>query len=414
MIKHSATLVINEKIAARRAAGHEVVHLGFGEAGLPVLPSVAHALREAADQNSYGPVRGALGARRAAAGYFDRRGVPASPDRVILAPGSKALLYGALASLPGDVVLPAPSWVTYAAQATLTGKRTIPVPIPAEAGGVPDPQRLEAALHTARVAGADPRILILTLPDNPTGTAAEADLVKQVTEIAAREDLVIVSDEIYQDLTHQPDHHLSPAALAPGRTMVTAGLSKNMALGGWRIGFARLPEGRLGAHLADHLVGVASEVWTSLAMPMQAAAAYVLSEPEEVTLHISRSRRLHASVATAVHSAFIDAGATCRTPNAAFYMYPDFEPLRPALEARAVSTGEELADMLLDEDNVAVLPGVHFGDDPGAYRFRVASSLLYGTTDEQRWQALEADDPAALPWIAAAIERLRAVLTKLS
>ncbi|WP_457256445.1 pyridoxal phosphate-dependent aminotransferase [Pedococcus sp. P5_B7] len=414
MIKHSATLAINEKITARRAAGHDVVHLGFGEAGLPVLPSVVDALRGAADQNAYGSVLGDPKVRQAVAAYFERRGLPTDRDRVILAPGSKALLYGVLASLPGDLVLPAPSWVTYAAQAALTGKRTIPVPIPAAAGGVPDPDLLEEALQAARASGADPRILILTLPDNPTGTLAGADLVKQVTEIAVRNDLIIISDEIYRDLAHEPENHLSPATLAPERTVVTSGLSKNMALGGWRIGFARLPDGIIGRTLSDHLIGVASEVWSSLAMPMQAAAAYVLSEPADVTAHIASSRSLHAAVAGAVHNVFVEAGATCRAPNAAFYMYPDLEPLRPTLEARGIMTGEQLADVLLDEGGVAVLAGVHFGDEPDAYRFRVATSLLYGSTNEQRWEALGADDPTALPWVADALAQLRAALAGLS
>ncbi|GAA1560974.1 aminotransferase class I/II-fold pyridoxal phosphate-dependent enzyme [Kribbella hippodromi] len=414
MIKHSATLAVNEKIAARRASGQTVVHLGFGEAGLPVLPAVADVLRAAADQNAYGPVLGSASAREAATGYFQRRDLPTTAGQIIFGPGSKALLYGVLAAIPGDLVLPTPSWVTYAAQAALTGKRTIPVPIPAAAGGVPDPAELESALHTARANGADPKILILTLPDNPTGTAAGADLVKQVTEIAAREDLVILSDEIYRDLTHHPEDHVSPASLLPERTVVTSGLSKSMALGGWRIGLARLPDGPLGATLTDDLIGIASEVWSSMAMPMQFAAEYVLSEPAEVTDRITRSRNLHAAVAHAVHEIFRSAGATCRTPNAAFYLYPDLEPLRPQLESAGITTAEQLSAHLLDQHGVAVLAGSHFGDDPGAYRFRVATSLLYGSTDDQRLQALASDDPAALPWIAAQLDQLRRSLHQLT
>src|SRR5919198_1810745 len=300
-MKHSATLAINEKIAARRAQGQRVVHLGFGEAGLPVLPAVAEALRAATAQNAYGPVAGSRRARESAAGYYDRRGLPTDPGRIVFAPGSKALLYGVLASLPGDVVLPTPSWVTYAAQAVLTGKRVVRVRVPEWAGSVPDPELLDHAVEKGRRDGADPRILVVTLPDNPTGTAAGADLVKRVCEIADRHQLVIVSDEIYRDLTYHQDEHLSPSVLLPERTVVTSGLSKNMALGGWRIGYARLPDGKLGDQLADHLVGVASEVWSSLATPMQSAAAYVLDEPDEVTSHIASSRRLHAAISHSVY-----------------------------------------------------------------------------------------------------------------
>ena len=401
MIPHSATLAINEKIAARRAAGHQVLHLGFGEAGLPVLAEVAAALTGATDDNAYGPVVGSARARQAVAGYFSRRGLPTTAEQIVLGPGSKALLYAALAALPGDVVLPAPSWVSYAAQAALTHKRVVGVPIPAEAGGVPDPERLEPALDAARAAGADPRILVLTLPDNPTGTAASATLVERVCGVARRCGLTIVSDEIYRDLAFDPEQHQSPAALLPDRTLVTGGLSKSMALGGWRIGFIRVPPGQAGEEVHHALVGIASEVWSSLACPMQAAAAFVLDEPEVVTRHVARSRRLHARVARAAHAIYLEAGALCRAPGAAFYLYPDFEPVRARLAARGIDTGEALAEHLLDEHGVGVLAGRHFGDEPRALRFRAATSLLYGDTPERRWQALAAPDPLVLPWMPA-------------
>lgn len=413
MITQSATLAINEKIAARRRQGERVVHLGFGEAGLPVLPSVAQALQSAVTQNSYGPVVGSLAAREAAAGYFTRRGLPTEPGQIIFAPGSKALLYAVLACVPGDVVLPTPSWVTYAAQAALTGKKVVSVPIAPQAGGVPDPARLESALDRARCAGADPRILILTLPDNPTGTTAGADLLEQVCEIADHHELLVLSDEIYRDLVHDGTAHVSPAAILPQRTVVTGGLSKNMALGGWRIGFARLPGGAVGDRLTDHLVGVASEVWSSLATPMQEAAAYVLQEPAEVLSHVAASRRLHATVSHAVFDTFRDAGAACRAPDAAFYLYPDLSHLRKTLVPRGIATGQDLADLLLDRYGVAVLAGRHFGDDPCAFRFRVATSLLYGQGADERWEALRSVDPVGLPWISAAIDQLGSALAAL-
>lgn len=413
MIKHSATLAINEKLNARRAAGQRVLHLGFGEAGLPVLPEVADALAEGVGANAYGPVAGSPEVRRATAGYFGRRGLATEEDQVVLAPGSKALLYAALAVLPGDLVLPRPSWVSYAVQARLVGKRVVTVPIPEEAGGIPDPDRLEHALTRARANGLDPRILLVTLPDNPTGTAPGAELVKRLCEVADHHGLFVISDEIYRDLAYQPAGHLGPATLLPERTLVTGGLSKNMALGGWRIGFARTPAGASGRELADQVIGVASEVWSSLAAPMQRAATYVLDEPRPVLAHIGASRRLHAAVALAVAREFQRAGATCRTPTAAFYCYPDLEPLRDRLLARGLTSGAEVAEFLLERHGIGVLAGEHFGDDPDSFRFRVATSLLYGETAEQRWLALRAEDPLALPWVAESLTLLRAGLSEL-
>jgi aspartate aminotransferase len=396
----SATLAANERVQAKLAAGEDVLHLAFGEAGLPVLPAVAERLAEGAGRNGYGPVAGSAAAREAAAGYFARRGLPTDPAQIVFAPGSKPLLFALLQALPGDVVLPAPSWVSYAAQAAIAGNRVIGVPIGAEAGGVPDPAALPGALHAARGNGLQPGVLVLTLPDNPTGTVAPPELVREVAEIAEAEDLLVVCDEIYRDLAYEPERFRSPAELLPARTFLTTGLSKSMALGGWRIGLVRLPDGPLGQDAGAALGGLASEVWSALAAPMQHAAEYVLSEPPEIVEHVAASRRLHRAVSEAAYAVVTGAGARCRPPGAAFYLYPELE--RPGF-----ATGAALAEYLLEERHVAVLPGEAFGDDPAALRFRMATSLLYGDTVEQRREALASDDPTALPWIAHALERMR-------
>jgi aspartate aminotransferase len=397
----SPTLAANERVQAKLAAGEPVLHLAFGEAGLPVLPAVAERLAEGAARNAYGPVAGSAAAREAAAGYCARRGLPTDPAQIVFAPGSKPLLFALLQLLPGDVVLPAPSWVSYAAQAAIARKRVIGVPIGEHAGGVPDPAALPGALHAARGNGLQPGVLVLTLPDNPTGTVASPELVREVAEIAEAEDLLVVCDEIYRDLAHEPERFRSPAELLADRTFVTTGLSKSMALGGWRIGFVRLPDGRFGEEAGAALVGLASEVWSALAAPMQHAAEYVLSEPPEVVAHVAASRRLHRAVTQAAYDVVLRAGATCRPPGGAFYLYPDFGSLRERF-----ATGAELAEHLLEERQVAVLAGEAFGDDPRALRFRMATSLLYGSSDEQRLEALHSYDPDALPWIAAALDRL--------
>ncbi|WP_031466248.1 pyridoxal phosphate-dependent aminotransferase [Sciscionella sediminilitoris] len=413
MIEHSATLAINERIARRRAAGQPVLHLGFGEAGLPVLGELAEVLRGAAGRNGYGPVAGAPGARAATAGFFGRRDLPTEAEQILLAPGSKALLWAALAALPGDLVLPAPSWVSYAAQADITGKQVIRAPIPESCGGIPDPERLDETIRAARSRGADPRILLLTIPDNPTGTAAGAELVKQVCAIAEEHELVLLSDEIYRELRFDPAEHLSPAELLPERTIVTGGLSKHLALGGWRIGFARLPDGALGDTLAARFTGLASELWSSLAAPMQAVVEYAMGEPRPVREYVAASRRLHESVSGAVHRVFLDAGARCRPPAAAFYCYPDLAELREPLAAQGIRSGVELTELLFERHGVGVLAGAHFGDDPSALRFRVASSLLYGETEEQRRETLYSANPVELPRIAEQLDILGSALTAL-
>jgi aspartate aminotransferase len=411
----SATLATNERLRRLIAEGRPVLHLAFGEAGLPVPDEVIEALTRGASDNAYAPVAGSPPARAAAAGWFERRRLPCAPDQIVIAPGSKALLWALLSILPGDVVLPRPSWVSYAAQAAIAGKRVWSVPIAADdAGGVPDPAALRELLLRAAAQGGRPGVLVLTLPDNPTGTTASAEAVERVAEIAQSHGLAIVSDEIYRDLAHAPEQVRSPAEFAPESTYVTSGLSKNMALGGWRVGFVRLPASDAGRATGTALLALASEVWSSAPAPMQHVVEHVLSEPPEVCAHVSRSRRLHRAVTLAAHERIVSASVSCRRPTGGFYLYPDFEPLRPALLERGVDGADALADHLLERYDIGVLSGAAFGDDPGALRCRIATSLLYGDTVERRRHALSAEDPTALPWIRESLDRLGGALGALA
>ncbi|MGA8427895.1 MAG: aminotransferase class I/II-fold pyridoxal phosphate-dependent enzyme, partial [Candidatus Dormiibacterota bacterium] len=409
----SPTLATDKRIRARIAAGERVLHLAFGEAGLPVLPDAAQALAAGAHLNSYGPVAGSEATRSAVAGYWNRRSLPTDPESVILAPGSKAILYALLMAVPGDVILPQPSWVSYGAQALIAGHQAIWVPTLPEAGGIPDPELLEATILSVQAEGRRPGCLIVTLPDNPTGTLAGRDLVEAVCGVADQHGIAVISDEIYRDLAYQPEMFYSPVNRLPERTVVTTGLSKSVALGGWRIGAARFPDSAWGRKLREDVVAIASELWSSLAGPMQAVAAHLFDEPASVTEHIAASRRLHGSVALAMYQLFLEAGAECRTPQGAFYLYPDFAPLRVELGKQGISSSESLSDYLLRQRGVAVLAGTAFGEDSSALRFRAASSLLYGKTDEQRWQALSSSQPCALPWIRDSLIQLTDALAPL-
>ena len=406
----SPTLAADQRMRERIAAGRPVIHLAFGEAGLPVPESVREVLARASAQNSYGSVAGSAGARAAAAGYCTRRRVATDPDQIVFAPGSKPLLWALIETIGGDVILPRPSWVSYGAQAQIAGRRVWPVEIGEPAGGVPEPDALRETLARARRESATPGLLVLTLPDNPTGTVASALVIAELVEIAESHGLAILCDEIYRDLAHDPEALVSPAELAHERVFITNGLSKSMALGGWRIGFARLPDGPLGRDAKAALGGLASEIWSSLAAPMQAVAAHVLDEPDEVTDHVARARRLHTRTTVAAHEIVTGAGALCRAPTAAFYLYPDLEPFREPLAAAGVHGGDALAEWLLERHEIGVLSGVAFGDDPRALRFRMATSLLYGSDDQQRWLALDSEDPASLDWIAQPLAKLGAAL----
>ena len=200
----SATLAANEALESRRQRGEPVLPLAFGESGLPVHPLLTAELADTAGLGAYGPVAGTERLREAAAGYWSRRSLPTDPGAVVAGPGSKALLFGTLLALGTDIAVPRPSWVSYAAQATLIGAAPHFVPAVPGEGGICDAAALEAAVRASRAAGRPIGAVLVTMPDNPTGRLASPAAVRELCAAAERNDLVIISDEIYRDLVHDP------------------------------------------------------------------------------------------------------------------------------------------------------------------------------------------------------------------
>ncbi|HLV99243.1 MAG TPA: aminotransferase class I/II-fold pyridoxal phosphate-dependent enzyme [Ktedonobacterales bacterium] len=413
----SPTLAINETIAARRAAGRRVIHLGFGEASFPLHPILRAALADHATKTSYAPVLGIPALRQAIAGYLSRtRGLHLSAAQIAVGPGSKPLLYALMQVLAGDLLLPAPSWVSYAPHARLAGRRVIAVETDAGDHHRLAPQTLSATLERARSDGADPRILLVNSPSNPTGGMFERADVEAIALWAREQGITIISDEIYAELAHGWRAHVSPAAFYPEGTIVTGGLSKAFSAGGWRLGYAALPATDAGEQVMAALRALASEIWSSTPTPVQEAAVLAYSPNADLESYVRRSARLHGYIAGRLHQTLTSLGVLCARPAGAFYLYPDFAPWRAALAARGAATSDGLARLLLDEWDIAALPGEAFSEPPEALRLRVATSLLCvpdANSPEEReatlWDVLEraddlpADDPAAgdLPPMAA-------------
>jgi aspartate/methionine/tyrosine aminotransferase len=176
------------------------------------------------------------------------------------------------------------------------------------------------------------------------------------------------------------------------------------------MGALRVPDNPAGRALLADVTAIGSEIWSSVSAPVAAAARLAFDEPPAVTSYVAAARTLHAKVAKAVFDVFDQAGVECRPPRAGFYMYPDFELAREFLAARGVADDIGLASYLLDKHHIAVLQGSAFGDDPARLRFRVATSLLYGSTDELRREALawaQTSTPTLPHHIAQPVEQLR-------
>lgn len=378
----SATLRMNEAVAARRAAGQRTIHLGFGEANFPLPTSLREELARASTRVEYAPVLGLPALRAAIASYLARtRALNVTPATVIVGPGSKPLLYALLHTLAGDALLPTPSWVSYAPQARLTGKRVFPVATDPSDSHRLTSDALDEAMRAAQAAGGDPRILIVNTPSNPTGgmfTAADAEAI---AHWARANGVTILSDEIYAELAHGWRPHVSPARFYPEGVIVTGGMSKAFSAGGWRLGYAALPATEDGERLLAAVRSLASELWSSAATPIQQAAIPAFTFESAMERYVRRSARVHTHAAARLHTALIAAGVECPRPMGAFYLYPDFAPWRGPLAALSVSTSSDLASHLLERWDIATLPASDFGEAPETLRLRLATSLLYAPAD---------------------------------
>jgi len=270
----SATLEINERSARLAREGRPVVRLGLGQSPFPVPDEVVEELRANAHRKDYLPVGGLRELQEAVARYHHRsQGIEVQGRDVLIGPGSKELMFILQLVHYGDLAIPTPSWVSYAPQAQIIGRRIRWLPTSPEHGHRLTPEALEALC--AEDPGR-PRVVILNYPGNPTGDTYPVDELKALARVARRHRVVLLSDEIYGELHHR-GRHVSIARFYPEGTVVSSGLSKWCGAGGWRLGtFAFPPTLRW---LQAAMAAVASETFTSTSAPIQHAAVRAFEDP---------------------------------------------------------------------------------------------------------------------------------------
>ncbi|MEU6572469.1 aminotransferase class I/II-fold pyridoxal phosphate-dependent enzyme [Streptomyces sp. NPDC046805] len=396
--------------------GHGPVRYGppFPDDGLPVLPALSDVLAAAADRAGPQPVGGAPAVLDAACGYWTRRGLPTEPVQVAAGPGAPSLLLALTAALGGDVLVPRPCAAWWGPYARLLGRPLFPVATPAECGGVPDPYALMETVRRVRAEGGDPRLLVLSVADDPTATVAPPELVHETVEVAEGEGLHLVSDETWRDTVHAPHDTvlLGPAEMLPDGVTVVTDLAGALLPPGWPAAVARFPAGEAGEQLHARVLDVLTALGARVAEPVAAAAEYALDEPEPVTIRRDAAVRLHARVAAAVHAA-VAAVALSRPPQAGRHLYVDLDPLRDSLEAQGVGDAQELEDFLTARLGMPAPGGHRFGDDLGALRVRLATGPLLRGTDEERAACLTSPSPWELPHVQRALISLRSVFDDL-
>jgi aspartate/methionine/tyrosine aminotransferase len=383
-IAESATLAVDAKAKALKAAGKPVIGFGAGEPDFPTPDYVVRAAIEAAANpkyHRYTPAGGLPELKEAIAAKTLRdSGLTVTPPQVLVTNGGKQAVYEALATMldPGDeVLLPAPYWTTYPEAIRLAGGVPVPVVADEQSGYLVSIGQLEAA-RTPRT-----KMLLFCSPSNPTGAVYPPEQVEQIGRWALESGLWVLTDEIYEHLTYGGVTAPSMPALVPelqSRCVIVNGVAKTYAMTGWRVGWVVGPADvvkaatNLQSHATSNVANV-SQVAAIAALTGDLSAVAVMREA------FDRRRQTIVSMLREIP------GVACPEPQGAFYVYPSVKALlgRP-IGGRVTHSSAELAELILEEAEVAVVPGEAFGTQ-GYLRLSYALSdddLVEGVSRMQR------------------------------
>ena len=379
-VAESATLAIDARAKALKAAGADVVGFGAGEPDFPTPPHIVEAAQAAcADpaMHRYSPTPGLPALREAVAQKTLRdSGLEVTADQVLVGNGGKHVLYTIFQTLldPGDeVLLPAPYWVSYPEQITLAGGRPISLETTTATSFRVSVEQLEAA-RTAQT-----KALLFVSPSNPTGAVYPPDEVAAIGRWAAEHGIWVITDEIYEHLVYGDAEHVSMPVVAPevrDRCIVVNGVAKTYAMTGWRVGWAIAPTPvikamtRLQSHMTSNVANVAQ-------VAALAAVSGPLDDVEVMRKTYDRRRMIAFELLNAID------GISCPMPEGAFYAFPSVDGvLGRTVGGTTVTSSFELCEALLETSNVALVPGEGFGA-PGYVR------LSYALSDEDLVKGLD-------------------------
>ncbi|MFD4139829.1 MULTISPECIES: aminotransferase class I/II-fold pyridoxal phosphate-dependent enzyme [unclassified Streptomyces] len=385
------------------------------EPGLPVPDELGAVLSAAAGLVGPEPPGGGPVLREAAVGYWWRRGLHSRASDVVAASGAQPLLFALLGAYAGDVLMPRPCPAWWTPQVRLLGRPAYHVPTPAECGGVPDPFALLETVRRVRAEGGRPRLLLISVADDPTATVAPPETVREACEAAVGEGLHIISDETWRDTLHRRHDTVlvSPAEMCPDDVTVLSDLAGALAPAAWPVAVARFPATGAGAARRARTLDILNALGAVVAAPIAAAAAHALDEPPVVADRAEKAAALHGHVAAAAHRAVLVSGALARPPQAGCHLYADLGPLRARLAERGVTDSMELEDHLTDRLQAPAPGGHRFGDELGALRVRLSTGPLLGETEEQRLESLAAPQPLELPHVAEALRKFASAFDEL-
>ncbi|MBK5272765.1 MAG: pyridoxal phosphate-dependent aminotransferase, partial [Bacteroidia bacterium] len=305
--------------------------------------------------------------RKAVAAFHRKKdGVDIMTDNVMIGPGSKELLFLLQMVFDGEVIIPSPSWVSYTPQARIIGNTIHVLHTRAEDQWRLLPEQLDKFCNES---SNPPYLLILNYPGNPDGITYGDEKIKALAEVARKNNIYVLSDEIYGQL-HHTGKHISIAKYYPEGTIISSGLSKWCGAGGWRLGTFSFPAS---LHwMLEAMSAVASETYTSVCAPIQYAAIQAFLCGAEIENYLWHVRRILALLGNETARILRDGTILVNDPTGGFYLFLDFSLLKEKLNKKGITNGNELCEKLLEGCGVAILPGVDFNRPQGELSARLS------------------------------------------
>ena len=344
-LKPSSTLLINEESKRLEKEGKKIFKFGFGQSPFQIPEYIVNELKKNSHQNKYLPMQGLPELREAIASYIsNKKNYNYKADNVIVGPGTKELMFLLHILFDGDVILPAPSWVSYAPQAVIGRNNIHWIETKRENNWFPAADEIEKIISKNKSKN---YLLFLNSPNNPSGQICEN--LEEIASVANKYNLIILSDEIYSELSFD-NKFKSISNFCSEKTIISTGLSKWCGAGGWRLGYFIIPESL--KQITNKLKVLASETFTSVSAPIQYAA--ISAYQNDHSDYIENSRNILKSVGEYVYDNLKSNDVIINKPKGGFYLMPEFAN-------KNFSTSSEMCKTILRDTGVALLPGSDFG-----------------------------------------------------
>ncbi len=344
-LKPSSTLMINETSKQMEDQGKKIFKFGFGQSPFRVPQDIVDELKNNAYQNKYLSMQGLFELREAIAKYITKKkNYEYNSANVVIGPGSKELMFLLHIIFDGEIILPAPSWVSYAPQAILGRNKIQILQTKRENNWFPTGQQIEKIIIKDKKKN---YLLFLNSPNNPSGQVCER--LDEISKIAKKYKLIILSDEIYSELSFNSNYK-SISSFCPEKTIISNGLSKWCGAGGWRLGYFIIPDS---LNDINKMINVlASETFSAVSAPIQYAA--IKAYENDHTNYIKKSKNILKAVGEYVYSNLKSNKILINKPQGGFYLMPEFLNIK-------LSTSSEMCDKILNDTGVVLLPGSDFG-----------------------------------------------------